>query len=191
MCQNILPVAGAVVQPAQQLDQFVIQTVDIGFQHSTFALLTDAVFHLTLCFLHHFLDLGRMNPAVVDEFFQCDPGNLTAHMVETGQGDCLRRIVDDDIDTGQRFQRTDVPSLSADDASLHLVVGQRYHRNRRLRNLIGSALGNGQRDVAAGLVLALVLELLLIAGQPQRLFVRQLILQTLQDVFLCLLPCQL
>lgn len=42
--QHILPIAGAVIQPSQQLYQFVVQTVYIGLQNGTFALLADAVF---------------------------------------------------------------------------------------------------------------------------------------------------
>ena len=37
--QHVLTVAGAVTQPAQQLDQFVMDAVDTHFQNSPFALL--------------------------------------------------------------------------------------------------------------------------------------------------------
>src|SRR5580704_8358602 len=46
--------------------------------------------------------------------------------------DRLRSVVDDDVDAGGGLDRADIASFAADDAALHLVVGQRDYRNRAL-----------------------------------------------------------
>ena len=191
MVQHILPVAGSVPESADELYQLAVQPVYIGFQDGTLALLLDLVFHLTPRLIHHFLDAGGMDPTVADELLQSDPGNLPAHMVKAGQGDSLRGIINDEIYSGEGFQRPDVPALPSDDASLHFVIGQCHHGNRRFGHLLRRTFCNGKGNVVPCLLVALVLDLLFVAGDLQRLFVHQVILQHIEHVFLCLFPGQL
>ena len=67
---------------------------------------------------HRFLNAGGVDAAVADQAFQGHAGHLAAGLVEGGQGNGLRGIVDDQVHTGGGFQRTDVAALTADDAAL-------------------------------------------------------------------------
>ena len=82
--QNVLAIAGAVVQAAQQLLQFGMQAADAGLQHGTLTLGADHSVHLTLGLLHHLLDMRGMDAAVSDQLFQGQTGHLTAHRLKAG-----------------------------------------------------------------------------------------------------------
>ena len=101
--QHVLAVAGAVMQAAQQLHQLGMQAADAGLQarRARPRRLMMAV-HLAAGLLHHLLDVGGMDAAVGDELFQRQPRDLAADRLEAGDGDGFGRIVDDEIDTGQR-----------------------------------------------------------------------------------------
>ena len=75
-----------------------------------------------------------------------------------GQGDRLRRVVDDEVYAGQRLERADIAALAADDAALHLIIGQRNDRDGRLGNVVCRAALDGSGDDLAGGLLALILE---------------------------------
>mgnify|MGYP000514890072 CR=1 FL=1 len=55
-------------------------------------------------------------------------GHLAAGLVEGGQGNGLRGIIDDKVNAGGRLKGADIAALTADDAALHLVAGQRGQR---------------------------------------------------------------
>ena len=82
--EHILAVAGAVLHAAQQLDQLRMEAVDVGLKHSPFTLGLDGCVHLALGLLHHLLNAGRMNAAVLDQFLQGNAGDLPADRVKTG-----------------------------------------------------------------------------------------------------------
>ena len=185
--QHILAVAGAVAHPAQQLHQLGMQVVYAGLNNCPFAVLLDFSFHLTAGLLHGFLYAGRVDASILDELLQRKPRHLTLHGIVAGKGDRLGGIIYDEIHTGQILQRADVASLTADDTALHFIIGQRHHRNGDLCHMVaGAALNGGGKDLA-GLFVALLLQLLLVLGDLQRLFVGQLVLQHLQHVVLRLL----
>ena len=148
------------------------------------------MFHFPARLFHHFLDLGRVDSAVCDQLFQCDTCHFPADVIETGKRNCLRCIVDDNVYTGQCFQCPDVSALSADDATLHFVVGQRHNRNRRLGHLVCGTLCDGEGDIAPCLFFALVLDLLLIVGDLDCLFVYQFAVQGVENVLFRLILCQ-
>ena len=92
-----------------------------------------------------------MDAAVLDQLLQRQSGDLPADGVKAGDGDGLGGVVDDQIDAGNRLQGPDVPALAADDAALHLVIGQGHHGNGGLRRVIGSAALNGDGNDLPGL----------------------------------------
>ena len=188
MLQDILPVAGTVIEPSQQLDHFVVDAVNIGFQNSMFAFCTNPLFHFSFCLFHHFFNFGRVDSAVRNEFFQSDTGNFTPNLIKTGKCNGFRCIIDNQVHAGEGFQCPDVSALSADDTTFHFIVRQRHNRNCRFRNLIGCTLCNGEGDVVSCFLLTVILELLLILGDFHCLFMHQFIFQMLQDIFLCLFP---
>ena len=156
--EHVLAVAGAVAHPAQELHQLRVQAVDVGLKDGALALGLDGGVHLPLGLLHHLLDAGGVDAAVQDQLLQGQPGDLPADGVKAGDGDGLRRVVDDQVHPGQGLQGADVAALAADDAALHLVVGQGDHRHRGLGHMVGGAALDGQRDDLPGLGVRLVLE---------------------------------
>ena len=188
--QHILAVAGAVMQAAQQLLQLRMHASHAGFQSSTLALGADDSVHLPAGLLHHFLNVGGMDTAVGNELLQRQAGHLAAHRLEAGHGDGLRRIVDDQIGTGERLQCADVAALAADDTALHLVIGQGNHADGNLSHMVrGTALDGSGHDLTGtlvGLVLGTGLDLLDLHGG----FVSDLRLHLPDQIFLGLLGCE-
>ena len=83
---------------------------------------------------------------------------------EAGHGDGLGGVVDDEVSAGKCLQGADVAALAANDAALHLIVGQGYDADGDLRHVVGgAALDGGGHDLAGalvGLVLGAGLDLL-------------------------------
>ena len=188
--QNVLTVRGTVLLASKNLDQLGVQIVNAGLIAGAFALFADSTVNFLARLFHHVLNAGGMNAAVHNELLQRQPGNLPANGVEAGNGDGFGGIVDDQIDAGNGLQCADVPAFPADDAALHLVVGQRDHGDGGLGGVIsGAALNRGGDDLAAlflGLVLQLRLDLLDLHGG----FVTNLVLNAVKQKFLCLILCQ-
>ena len=143
MLQNVLAIAGAVMETAQHLHQLGVEVADAALEHGAPSLGLDGGLHLTAGLLHHFLDMGGMDTAVSDQLFQCQPGDLPADRLEAGDGDGLRCIVDDEIHTGQSLDGTDVAALAADDTALHLVIGQGNHTDGQLGHGVRRAALDG------------------------------------------------
>ena len=188
--QNVLTVRGTVLLASQNLDQFGVQVVNAGLIAGALALFADGAVNFLARLFHHVLNAGGMNAAVHNELLQCKPGNLPTDGIKAGNGDGFRGIVDDQIDAGNGLQCADVPAFPADDAALHLIVGQRDHGDGGLGGVIsGTALNRGGDDLAAlflGLVLQLRLDLLDLHGG----FVTNLVLNAVKQKFLCLILCQ-
>ena len=154
---DVLAVAGAVLHAPDELDQLGMQAHDVGLQHGALALGLDGGVDLALGELDHLLDAGRVDPPIEDELLQGQPRDLAADGVEAGDGDRLRRVVDDEIDARERFNGADVAALAADDASLHLVIGQGNHADGDLGDVIGGAALDGGRHDLAGILVRFVL----------------------------------
>ena len=90
-----------------------MQAVDAQIDGRALADLDDLLLDLLLHLGDHLLDAGGMDSAVGDELMQRQTGDLAAHGVEAAQDDRFGRVVDDDLDAGSRFQRTDVAPLAA------------------------------------------------------------------------------
>ena len=155
----------------------MVYAVYVGFQNGAFALLLYPVLYLAACLVHHFLYAGGVYAAVGDELFKRYARYLAAYLVEAGDCDSLRRIVYDKVYASQRFYRLDVSSLAADDPALHIVVRQGNYRYGCFGDLICGAAAYRERDILSCAVLALVLYLRLVSGDPESLFVSKLILQ--------------
>ena len=143
--QHVLAVAGAVAQAAQHLHAAPGAGRGRRSQstaRSPSALMVASTSRLGL--LHHLLDVGGMDAAVGDELLQSQPGDLPADGLEAGDGDGLRRVVDDQVHAGQGLQGADVAALAADDAALHLVIGQGNHTDGDLGHMVGGAALDGR-----------------------------------------------
>ena len=148
--QHVLAVAGAVFHAAQELDELGVEAVDVGLEHSPLALGLDGGVHLPLGLLHHLLNAGGVDAAVLDELFQRQPGDLPAHRVEAGHGDGLGGIVNDEVHPGEGLQGADVAALPTDNAALEVVIGQRHHRHGGLSHVVGGATLDGEGNDLLG-----------------------------------------
>ena len=142
MLENILTVAGAVAQSAEQTNKLMVQTVNTGFENGLFARFADLGFDFFARLFDHFLDPCGMNAPVKDELFECNSRNFAAHGVKSGKDDRFGRVVNDKIDACCDFECADIASFPADDAAFHFIVGQSHNGNGGFRNMIRCAALN-------------------------------------------------
>ena len=153
MHQHILRVAVAELEHPEQLDQLRMDSVHADFDDRALTGLANRFLDLLLGLAHDFLDTARMNAAVRDELLECDARNLAANRVMTGNYDRLRSIVDDYIDAGGCLDRADIAAFAANDSALHLVVGEREHRDSTLGDeLARQPLDRNRNDPLAAAV---------------------------------------
>jgi hypothetical protein len=104
----------------------------VGLEDGLLAGLLDVLLDLRLRAVVHLLDARRVNAPVLDELGQRELRHLAAHAVKGREDDRLRRVVDDEVDTGEVLECTDVPPLPSDDAPLHVIRRELDERDRRL-----------------------------------------------------------
>jgi hypothetical protein len=92
-------------------------------------------------------------PAVEHQLVEREPADLAAHRIEARQQHGLRRVVDDQIDAGDRLKGPDIAALATDDATLHLVARQVQHADDALGRLLArDALDRLHDDVSRALL---------------------------------------
>ena len=138
MLQYILSVRRSVLQASQQFNQLRMEVVDAHIEGCLFTGLFDDGFHFSLRFFYHFLDPCRMDSPIHDQLFEGQSCDLSSYRIKTGQDHSFRRIVDDQIDSCQRFDRTNVTTFTTDDPAFHFIVRKRYYRYRGFCHVIGS-----------------------------------------------------
>src|ERR1700761_1520032 len=153
--EHVLPVAGAVAQPAEQAHQLGVHAGDPQLDQGVLTGPDAQLLDFGLAALVGFLDALGMDAAVQPQPFQGQPRDLPPDRVEAGQQDRLGRVVDDQVDPGDRLEGPDVPALAADDPALHLIARQVQHGHHRLAGLLGGDPLDGQRHHLAGALLAL------------------------------------
>ena len=82
MLQNVLAVASAEVQTAQDEQYTLIEPDNAAFISGSLTLFFYGLIDLLTSFLNGLLYLSWLNTAVFDEFFQCDACNMAADWVE-------------------------------------------------------------------------------------------------------------
>jgi hypothetical protein len=164
--EHVLPVARAVLEATEQLDELWVQPRHTGVVGCLLARLAHDDLDLGAALGDRLLDASGVDAAVADELVERHPGNFAPHRVEAGEHDCFRRIVDDEVDAGGLLQGPDVPALAADDAALHLLVRQGDDGDRRLRGMVGGDALHHRRENAPGPVLALLVRVTLDVADP-------------------------
>ena len=154
--QNVLAVAGAVLETAQELDELRMDVREADLGNRVLAGLPDLLVEVAHGPLVDLLDPRRLDPAVLHELLEGHPRRLAAHGVEAREHDGLGRVVDDDVDAGGGLERADVPSFAADDPPLHVLARQREDADARLRRLLGRDPLDGDRHDLPGTFLALL-----------------------------------
>ncbi len=146
--QGVLPVAGAVAQPAYQLDNLGVH----GRKAQIHDYLLTLFEHLLLeLFGNLFVDLlyaRRLYAAVFYQELYGSRGYGTAVEVEAAQYYRTRRIVYYDVHTQQHLERLDVAPLLAYDPPFELVVGKMYDIYEPLRGeLAGKACSRLRQNI--------------------------------------------
>ncbi|MBA7693414.1 hypothetical protein ES703_101996 [subsurface metagenome] len=93
MLEDILTITGAVFQTTQEFNHLGANPGNSKFEDKLFPGLPESILHLFLNFLNYFLNSTGMNPSVLNQLFQSNPGNLPSYRVKSGQGNRLRGIV--------------------------------------------------------------------------------------------------
>ena len=149
--------------------------------------------HLAPALRHRLLDAAWVDPAVLDEPLERDPGDLPPNGVEAREHDCLGGVVNDDVDPGGLLEGADVASLAADDTTLHLIGGELHDGDSRRRSLFGRhALNRKPQDLlrlALRVALRLFLDLSQVVGGLGPGFVLQ-IFDELMLGFVRRCPCE-
>ena len=148
--EDVLPVTGTVMEAAQHFDQFRVKLADTALEYCPLSLGLDGCLYLPPGFLHHLLNVGGVDAPVRNQPFQGNPGNLPAHRLKAGDGNGLRRVVNNQIHAGEGFNGADVASFPPNDASFHLIVGQGNHADRHFRHLVRRAPLDGLGDDLSG-----------------------------------------
>ena len=84
--------------------------MDVRFKRCALAFGLDSRVYFLLRLCDHFLNAGRVDPAVGNELFKQD-AHLAADGVKARYCDSLGRIVDDGIAAGESFDAADVAGL--------------------------------------------------------------------------------
>jgi len=130
--EHVLAIARAIPQATHDLDELGMQLAAVRLEDRLLACLDDVLLELGLRLVIHLLDPGRVDATVLDQLSERDLGHLAADAVEGGENDRVRRVVDDDVDSGQALESANVTAFAADDPALHVVRGKLDHRDRRL-----------------------------------------------------------
>ena len=96
--EDVLAVARAEAQLAEQLDQLRVQPVHVRLERRALALLDDLALDLRATLLVRLLDQRRGDPPVGDQALEGDPRDLAAHAVEAREEHRRGRLVDDHVD---------------------------------------------------------------------------------------------
>ena len=75
-------------------------------------------------FVDDLFDASRMDSTIGNQFFQRQSRDLPANGVEAGNDDGIRSVINDYVDARGELERANIPSFPANDASLHLIVGE-------------------------------------------------------------------
>src|SRR5579885_2582760 len=146
--EDVLGVAVAILEHADEPHQLGMDPVDADLEHSPLARFANGLVELLLGFADHLLDARGVDAAIGDEPLEREAGQLAADRVVAGDDDRLRRVVDDEVDPRRRFDGPDIAPLAADDPPLHVVARQRDHGDGALgHELPGQALDGDRHDL--------------------------------------------
>ncbi len=154
--EHVLPVGGAVAEPAEQRHELRVHVRDAELGEGVLPGPDAQLLDVRLAPLVRLLDPLRVDAAVEDQPLQGQPADLAPHRVEAGQQDRLRRVVDDQVDPGDRLEGADVAALAADDPALHVIARQVQDGDHGLAGLLAGDALDGQRHDLAGALLAVL-----------------------------------
>ena len=77
-----------------------------------------------------------MDPPVFDELGERDFSDLSPYRVEAGDRHGIWGVIYDDVNPGGSLDSSDIASFTADDTTLHIIVGEGDNGGGILRNHI-------------------------------------------------------
>src|SRR5882724_4063565 len=188
--ENVLAVRGAVAHPPYELHELRMHAFDAGFVHRLLARLEDRGVHLDAGLVHDLLDAPRVDPSVRDESLQRQATHLAAYGIEARHDYGVRRVVDDHVHPGRRFERANVATLAPNDPALHLVGGEGDGGHRSLGGGLGREPLDGKGEDLLGFFVRAPARLLLQVPREGGSLVARLILEPSQQLLLGLLGGQ-
>jgi hypothetical protein len=123
VAKDVLAVARAEMEAAEHVEDFGVHAVDADFLGGFLPFFLNVGFDFPRGVVEDFLDPRGVDAAVGDQLVQRLASDLAPHGIEAADDDDARRVVDDDINAGDLFERADVASFAANDPALHLVAG--------------------------------------------------------------------
>ena len=188
MLENILSITGAILQPADQGNQVHVHTVGANIKGCLFTGLTNLHLKLFRYLGHHLFHPRRMDAAVGNKLGKCQAGHLSTDRIEPGQNNSLRGVINDDINAGCRFNGTNIAALPSNNTPLHLIIGQGYHGNRFIGDIVSGIAGYGQGKDVLPLSVGGYFHLIFDAAQLFSRIHASLAFNGGHQLFLCLFP---
>ena len=153
MLENILSKRRAIPKRAKSLHNLRVQIVNASIKGSLLTSLLNPVSHELLGLLVHLLDTCGVNTPISNKVLKSNASGLPANRVEAGKNDGLGSVVDDERDTGNLLEGSNVTALTANDAALE-VIGRNVNRSYgNLASLIGSTTLDSNGENLAGSLL--------------------------------------
>src|SRR4029079_946841 len=119
MIQIILSIARPVLEPTEHLDQLWVKIRESQLKDDFLGLVIHELIDIDFDFLDDFLDSRRMDAPVMHQPFKRDLGNFSTERIETRYNDGFRRLIDNQVDPGCRFDHPDVAPFTSNYAYLH------------------------------------------------------------------------
>src|SRR5450830_1927343 len=111
MREDVLAIAGAILQTANQARDFVGETSNANMIRGLLPFTENSLVHLVFCFLDELFDVRRVNAPVSNQPFQGNPRHFPSNRVERGQGDGFWRIIDQEVHASQGLESPDIPAF--------------------------------------------------------------------------------
>ena len=119
-----MAIAGAEFELAQEMNQLARNTDDADFAGGIFTSANNLFFDFALGLSYGIFDRRRINATVFHQTFKGIAGNLAANWVKTREYHHAWSVVNHNVYTRGTLQSLDVAAFFADDAALHVVIGQ-------------------------------------------------------------------
>ena len=140
--------------------------------------------------LDHLLNSRGMDPSVADKLLERDARDLAANGVKAGNCNNIRRVINDEIDTGEGLDGSDVSALSTDDSTLHILIGELNCRNGNFADVVSSTTLDGKRKDVLSLFVCFFFKLFVKVRDFKRFFVGQCCLYAREKLVFRLFLCK-
>src|SRR5690554_1223096 len=146
MLQEVLPVRRAESHPPYHFDHFWMKAVDSQIDTGPFPDLQYFLVNVLFCFCHNLFDPCWVDPTILDQSVQGEPGNLTSYRIKPGDDNCLGGVINYDFHPRCAFQGTDVPAFPSDDFPFDIVTLNIENRDAVFDGMLCGGSLDGVKD---------------------------------------------